>query len=296
MDVIMEGPSEIVPVAEPVEAPRLRVDGLGFSAGTAASRARILDGVSFSVERGELFTVLGPSGSGKSTLLRCLNRLLEPDAGTVLLDGAPASELPVQELRRRVGMVFQTAALFEGTVLDNVLYGPRLATSGRLGPEGLAGKRPRPGETDQAAALLARVGLPEDVVPRSAQELSGGEAQRVSIARALANDPEVLLLDEPTSALDPTASLHIQNLLKGLAAEGDLTFVFVTHDLDQARELGDRGLLLVDGRVVDGGPLPDFLDHSQDEVTRAFAEGRFRSGARPASPAGPGNSPGGVSP
>jgi putative ABC transport system ATP-binding protein len=163
-------------------------------------------------------------------------------------------------------------------VLDNVLYGPRLATCGRHGPEGLAGKPPRPGEAGQAAALLERVGLPPEFLGRAAGELSGGEAQRVSIARALANDPEVLLLDEPTSALDPTASLLIQEL-QHLAGEGDLTLVFVTHDLGQARRLGDHGLLLVEGRVLDGGPLPAFLDQPASEETRAFVEGRFRNGS-----------------
>jgi putative ABC transport system ATP-binding protein len=278
-----------------VEA-RLRVEHLGFSAGTGEEAVRILDDVSFSVPRGTLFTVIGPSGSGKSTLLRCINRLVEPDAGEVLLDGAPASGLPVQELHRRVGMVFQTAALFEGTVLDNVLYGPRLATCGRHGPEGLAGKPPRPGEAGQAAALLERVGLPPEFLARAAGEPSGGEAQRVSIARALANDPEVLLLDEPTSALDPTASLVIQELLQHLADEGDLTLVFVTHDPAQARKLGDHGLLLVEGRVLDGSPLPAFLDQPASEETRAFVEGRFRNGsdangrAKPTDGAPPGGS------
>jgi putative ABC transport system ATP-binding protein len=292
MDTDAKGMRGAAPRAETEQAgtgaaagslPRLRLEGLGFSAGTGESCVRILHDVTFSVPRGAFFTVLGPSGSGKSTLLRCVNRLLEPDAGEVLLDGTPASALPVQELRRRVGMVFQTAALFEGTVLDNVLYGPRLATCGRHGPEGLAGKPPRPGEAEHTAALLARVGLPADFLGRQAAELSGGEAQRVSIARALANDPEVLLLDEPTSALDPTASLLIRELLQDLAAEGSLTLVFVTHDLGQARALGDRGLLLVDGRVVDGGPLPGFLDHPSSEATRAFVEGRFRNGSGPAS-------------
>jgi len=184
--------------------------------------------------------------------------------------------MPVQELRRRVGMVFQTAALFPGTVLDNVLYGPRLRAGGRHGPERMTGKPPRAGEEERAAELLARVGMPAEFLPRLAGELSGGEAQRVAIARALANDPEVLLLDEPTSALDPTASLTIQDLLQRLAGEGDLTFVFVTHDLSQARRVGDHGLLLVGGRVADGGPLPDFLDDPASEVTQAFVEGRFR--------------------
>jgi putative ABC transport system ATP-binding protein len=133
--------------------------------------------------------------------------------------------------------------------------------------------------------LLVRVGLPPDFLGRQATELSGGEAQRVSIARAHANDPEVLLLDEPTSALDPTASLLIRELLQSLAGEGDLTFVFVTHDLHQARELGDHGLLLVDGRTVDSGPLPDFLDRPRTELTRAFVDGRFRNGSVSPSPA-----------
>ena len=293
MDATTEGPNRETRATASAPAPGLRVEGLGFSAGDGESRVGILHDVSFKVDRGELFTVLGPSGSGKSTLLRCINRLVEPDAGVVLLDGEPASGLPVQELRRRVGMVFQTPALFDGTVLDNVLYGPRLRTCGRRGPEGLAGKPPQPGEAERTAGLLARVGLPAAFAARAVHDLSGGEAQRVSIARALANDPEILLLDEPTSALDPTASLHIQALLKDLAAQGDLTLVFVTHDLDQARGLGDHGLLLVDGRVVDGGPLPDFLDHSTAELTRAFAEGRFRN--EPASSGSPGSSSSGGS-
>jgi putative ABC transport system ATP-binding protein len=262
------------------------VERLGFSAAAQGGPRRILDDVSLQVRRGTLFTVLGPSGSGKSTLLRCVNRLTEPDAGRVTLDGRPTTDLPMPELRRRVGMVFQTAALFEGTVLDNVLYGPRLRASGRRGPAGLAGKPPAPDQEAQAAELLARVGLPAEFLPQPASDLSGGEAQRVSVARALANDPEVMLLDEPASALDPTASHLIQDLLLRLAAETDLTFVFVTHDLGQARRIGDHGLLLVDGRVVEGGPLPDFLDDPAAEVTRSFVEGRLLNGAGSASPSG----------
>jgi putative ABC transport system ATP-binding protein len=238
-------------------------------------RRRILDGVSLSVAPGAVFTVLGPSGSGKSTLLRCVNRLIEPTSGSVTLNGTDAAGLPVQELRRRVGMVFQTAALFDGTVLDNVLYGSRL----RTGPAG-----PRPGgrrtttgaERDLAAGFLRRVGLPEDFGDRPVAELSGGEAQRVSLARALANEPEVLLLDEPTAALDPTASQVIEDLLAKLAADTDLTFLFVTHNLAQARRIGDHGLLLVDGRVVEHGLLPAFLDEPTVETTRLFVEGRLR--------------------
>jgi len=267
--------------------PRIAVEGLTFEVGrdTQAPR-RIVDDVSFRVAAGGVFTVLGPSGSGKSTLLRCLNRLVEPSAGRVLLDGHVASELPVQELRRRVGMVFQTAALFDGKVLDNVLYGPRLR-EGRAGGGGEA-RGAAAGEADaahaQAEGLLRRVGLPAAFCDKPVTELSGGEAQRVSLARALANEPEVLALDEPTAALDPTASQVIEDLLLQLAADSDLTFVFVTHNLAQARRIGDHGLLLVDGRVVDQGPLPAFLDDPALETTRLFVEGRLQSGAACALP------------
>lgn len=247
------------------------VDGLGYALPGDVPR-HVLQDVGFTVSAGGVFTVMGPSGSGKSTLLRALNRLLEPTFGRVLLDGVPTDEMPVPELRRRVGLVFQHPALFEGTVLDNVLYGPRLRRpSGRLA----SGE-----ERDQAVALLDRVGLAADFACKPADELSGGEAQRVCLARALANDPQVLLLDEPTTALDPAARRQIEDLLACLTAESALTSVFVTHDLAQARRIGDHGLLLVDGRAVEQGPLPAMLDHPREPATRLFAEGRLPAGGR----------------
>ncbi|HMK92532.1 MAG TPA: phosphate ABC transporter ATP-binding protein [Thermoleophilia bacterium] len=221
--------------------------------------------MSFSVPAARFFTILGPSGSGKSTLLRCLNRLVKPTSGTIELDGADAVALPVQELRRRVGMVFQTAALFDGTVIDNVLYGPRL-------------RHEHVDDVEFARGLLQRVGLPRDFAPKAVGELSGGEAQRVSLARALANRPEVLLLDEPTASLDPTASAQVERLLLELAAEHDLTYLFVTHNIEQARRLGDRGLLLVDGRVVEQGPLAEILADPGTDLMRLFLEGRLEGG------------------
>ncbi len=242
-------------------ASKLAVEHLTYAVATGGERHVILDDVSLAVPAGRFFTILGPSGSGKSTLLRCVNRLIEPGAGAVLLDGELVSGLPVQTLRRRVGMVFQTAALFEGTVLDNVLYGPRLRR------EQLDGSL--------ADELLERVGLPRTFAAKPVGELSGGEAQRVSLARALANRPEVLLLDEPTASLDPTASAQVERLLVTLAAETDLTCLFVTHDLDQARRVGDRGLLLVDGRVIEEGPLAEMLADPGTDIMRLFIEGRL---------------------
>jgi putative ABC transport system ATP-binding protein len=248
-------------------APARQTGGAKQSGGSTAPRA-ILTDVSFAVRAHHVFTVLGPSGAGKSTLLRVVNRLIEPSEGRVLLDGASAMDLPVQVLRRRVGMVFQAAALFDGTVMDNVLYGPRLQGE-------LMGQAD--GARERASELLHRVGLPDDFCDKPASELSGGEAQRVCLARALANGPEVLLLDEPTASLDPTAARHVEELLARLADETDLTFLFVTHDLRQARRIGDRGLLLVDGRVVEEGPLPDLLDDPDSEVTQLFVDGRLGS-------------------
>ncbi|MEE4274707.1 MAG: phosphate ABC transporter ATP-binding protein [Thermoleophilia bacterium] len=276
---------------EDVHPSKLAVDELGVVARHGAEDGRrIVDAVSFVVPEGGVFTVVGPSGSGKSTLLRAIVRLVEPDAGRVLLDGRDVTSLPVPELRRRVGMVFQRPAMFEGTVTDNVLYGPRLR---REQPE-----RDGPGARDAAVPLLERVGLPADFAGKPADELSGGEAQRVALARALANRPEVLLLDEPTSSLDPTASRCIEELLAALAESTDLTFVFVTHDLHQARRIGDHGLLLVEGRVVERGPLPGMLDDPAHDLTRLFTTGRLggRTGGpspdeKPAAGAGPDGSP-----
>jgi putative ABC transport system ATP-binding protein len=250
-----------------VSADKVTVENVVYAARRNGEEPRrILDDVSFSAPEGRVFTILGPSGSGKSTLLRTINRLIDPVAGRVLLDGRPTGELPVQELRRRVGMVFQAAALFEGTVLDNVCYGPRL-------------RREMPGdpaaEADFARALLGRVGLPADFVGKPVTELSGGEAQRVSLARALANRPEVLLLDEPTAALDPTASRRVEELLLQLAAETELTYIFVTHNLEQARRIGHDALLLVDGRVVEQAPLEELMSDPEKETTKLFMEGRL---------------------
>jgi putative ABC transport system ATP-binding protein len=278
-------------VADEAHPTKLAVDELGVVARRGAEEDhRIVDAVSFFVPEGGVFTVVGPSGSGKSTLLRSLVRLVEPDAGRVLLDGRDVTALPVVELRRRVGLVFQRPAMFEGTVTDNVLYGPRLR---RECPE-----RDGPEARDVAVPLLERVGLPADFAGKPADELSGGEAQRVALARALANRPEVLLLDEPTSSLDPTASRCIEELLAALAESTDLTFVFVTHDLHQARRIGDHGLLLVEGRVVEQGPLPGMLDDPAHDLTRLFATGRLGGrnggpppGARPAADADPDERP-----
>jgi len=205
---------------------------------------RLVDDVSFPVDAGEVLAVVGPSGAGKSSLLRLLDRLDEPTGGTVYLHGVDYRALPPRELRRRVGMVMQSAALFPGTVAGNVRFGPR-----QRGVE-------LPG--DQVAGILRQVGLP-GFSARPVEQLSGGEAQRVSIARALANEPDVLLLDEPTSALDEGSKLGIEQLVTAVARERSLTCVIVTHDMAQAARIASRALVMEAARMRRMGPVPEVL-------------------------------------
>lgn len=199
----------------------------------------LVDHVSIQVGPGEILAVLGASGSGKSSLLRLLNRLDEPTSGDVLLDGTSFRTIAPQQLRRRVGMVMQTSYLFPGTVAFNVAFGPR-QRGVALTPE-------------QIREILERVGLP-GYAERDVSGLSGGEAQRVSIARTLVNDPQLLLLDEPTSALDERTERDIENLILSLNQERRMTCVIVTHNLNQAVRMAPRMVVLQSGKVVKVGP------------------------------------------
>src|ERR671913_1630761 len=195
-----------------LDRPKIEVRGLGYAVGGA----EILKGVDAGMPGGEITAVVGPSGAGKSTLLRTINRLIEPSSGDVYLDGESTGSLDPLELRRRVGMVFQIPALFGVSVEEAVLYGARLA-----------------GRSADPARLLEVVGLDPSMCRRVPETLSVGQQQRVSVARALALEPEPLLLDEPTSALDEGARRKIEELVRDLNARLGLTMVFVSHDLSQ---------------------------------------------------------------
>jgi putative ABC transport system ATP-binding protein len=205
----------------------------------------LVDDVSVQVRTGEVMALVGPSGAGKSSFLRLLNRLDEPTGGTVRLDGRDYRELEPRDLRRRVGMVMQSANLFPGTVAANVAFGPR-QHSEELPP-------------DRIDALLARVGLP-GYQERDVSNLSGGEAQRVSLARTMANAPETLLLDEPTSALDEVSARRIEDLVLDIIRERRMTCVIVTHDTAQAHRIADRTMILEAGRLVAVGPTMEVLN------------------------------------
>ncbi len=194
-------------------------------------RRTVLDALSARLPEGAS-CVAGPSGSGKSTLLRLLNRLMDPDEGTVLYCGADVRERDVLDLRREVSLVPQLPALQEGTVAENVALGPRLA--------GRAADVPR---------ALRLAGLDESFAERDASRLSVGEQQRVMLARALALEPRVLLLDEPTSALDAAARDAVEATLLDLRRDLSLSYVLVTHDEAQAERLADTVLRLEAGRT-----------------------------------------------
>ncbi len=189
-------------------------------------------------------TIVGPSGSGKSSLLRLLNRLDEPTSGTVFVQGTDFRNLEPRELRRKLGMVTQRPYLFPGTVAENLQFGP--AQRG----ETLAG--------EAIEELLSQVGL-KDYGGRNVANLSGGEAQRVSVARTLANSPLVLLLDEPTSALDEAAKLEVESSIQKVVHDHGLTCVMVTHDLAQASRLAEKALLLEAGRILRAGLIGEVL-------------------------------------
>ena len=208
---------------------------LQYPSGRGHSPTQILNDVSFSVRRGGALTLVGPSGSGKSSVLRCLNRLLEPTSGIVRFDGRDIRSFDPRELRCRVALVMQTSVMFEGTVRDNLCIRPANA----------------PGDFSDGrmAAVLDEVGLESNLLDRDAATLSGGEKQRVTIARALLRDPQALLLDEPTSALDPPNTFLVVEAISRLRTTRALSIVAVTHQPELVRRLGGNLLYLIKGRV-----------------------------------------------
>ncbi|MCK4245818.1 phosphonate ABC transporter ATP-binding protein [Candidatus Bipolaricaulota bacterium] len=220
-----------------------------------------LNDVSFTVKRGEFLVLLGLSGSGKSTLLRCINRLIEPTAGTIIFDGIDVTRAPARQLRqirRRMAMIFQQFNLVRrSTVLTNVL-------SGRLGyvsPAASAIHKFSKQDIDMAMANLNRVGIPEQAYKR-ADELSGGQQQRVGIARALMQQPCLLMADEPVSALDPATSHSVMQHLEMMNKEDGVTVIASLHFLSLARRYGTRILALKDGEIVFEG-LPTEIDEAK---------------------------------
>ncbi len=212
-----------------------------------------LKGIDLEVTEGQIMALIGPSGAGKSTLIRCINRLVEPTSGRVILNGVDLTRLPTGQLRqarRKIGMIFQEYALVERlTVMENVL-------SGQLGYVNFWQswlRRFPQSTTDQAFRLLDRVGLSQ-FVDKRADALSGGQRQRVGIARALLQNPELLLVDEPTASLDPKTSRQIMRLIRELASEQGLSVIINIHDVPLAQMFSQRIVGLRFGQIVYDGP------------------------------------------
>jgi polar amino acid transport system ATP-binding protein len=234
----------------------LRLEGVRKSFGTLA----VLKGIDLAVAEHEVVCLIGASGSGKSTLLRCIN-LLEPiEAGRITVGGEDitAAGVVVDRLRRRIGIVFQAFNLFPHLrVLDNITLAPRQVL-----------KRPRRDAEADAMALLARFGLEEKCLDYP-DRLSGGQQQRVAIVRALAMQPDLLLLDEVTSALDPELVAEVLDLVRELV-QGGMTMVLATHEMGFARDVADRIYFLDGGRILEQGPPAELLTNPREERTRQF--------------------------
>jgi len=219
--------------------------------------------LSLSIRRGETVTIVGASGSGKSVLLKTLIGLVEPDDGSVVIDGQNLTALPEEErllLRRRVSMLFQGGALFDSSsVADNVAY--PLRQQHRFSPAEIAAR---------VAEALAVVGLP-DVAAMMPVELSGGMKKRVALARAIAGEPDVVLYDEPTTGLAPISTRRIDDLIRSVQRRLGITSVVVTHDLPSAFLISDRVAMLADGRIRTIDDVEPFR-HSRDPMIRAFVD------------------------
>ncbi|HVQ08527.1 MAG TPA: ATP-binding cassette domain-containing protein [Allosphingosinicella sp.] len=239
----------------------LEIDGLTKRHGGRAA----LDGVGLSVEAGEFVALVGPSGSGKTTLLKSINRLVEPDEGVVRIDGRDVRELPPAALRHGIGYVIQSIGLFPHmNVAENIGIVPRLMGQGT---------------EDRTAELLELVALPAEMAARYPRELSGGQAQRVGFARALAAGPKLMLMDEPFGALDPVTRDALGEAYRALHDRLGLTTLMVTHDVAEALLLADRIVVLIDGRVrADAAPAA--LMASDDPEVRAMIDVPRRQAAR----------------
>jgi len=220
----------------------------------------VLDGVDLQIAQRQALCVIGPSGSGKSTLLRCINLLVRPDAGDILLEGVRINspEIRPEWVRQRIGMVFQQFNLFTHlTALKNVMLGLTQVK-----------KMDRSAAETKAKWELDRVGLGDKVHAYPAQ-LSGGQQQRVAIARALAMDPKVMLFDEPTSALDPEFIREVLDVMARLAEEG-MTMIVVSHEMGFAREVADELVFLDKGRILETGTPEEIFERPGHERTKAF--------------------------
>lgn len=223
---------------------------------------KVLVDFSLHIEEGEFLTVIGRSGCGKTTMLRMINGLQTPDSGKILVEGNNVAEADLIALRRRIGYVIQNKGLFPHmTVEENITYVPVIS-----------GKKEKQENRQLAMRLLKTVGLPQEMADRYPAELSGGQQQRVGIARALAADAKILLMDEPFGALDEITKRAMQDEMLSLQKELHMTIVFITHDIREAMKLGDRVLVMEQGRIAQIGTPQEIREYPADEFVRELTQ------------------------
>jgi D-methionine transport system ATP-binding protein len=246
----------------------IHITNLHKSFGNGGNRVHALRGINLSIDRGEIFGIIGPSGAGKSTLVQCINLLEQPEQGYIDIGGqrlTGLSESLLRQQRRRIGMIFQGFNLLaRRTVYGNVALPLEIAgvPASEVGPK--------------VERLLALVGL-EPLRDRFPSQISGGQKQRVGIARALANDPDVLLSDEATSALDPETTHTILSLLRDISVKTGITIVMITHQMEVVREICDRVAVLADGEIVESGRTLDVFSAPKHAVTRGMVSAAMAS-------------------
>ena len=232
----------------------IEVSHLSREVQVESSPKAIVNDISFEFRKGGIYTILGPSGAGKSSFLRLINRLDEPTSGEVTFEGQDYRQVSPIVLRQRIGYLFQTPIMFPGTVRENLLF-----ANDKLDDAGI----------DQ---LLTAASVKSGMRDQRDDKLSGGEKQRVALARLLATEPSVILLDEPTSALDPTLTQMIEQVIKRIAREKGLTVIMVSHNPEQAVRMNGEGLLLVEGRLLEHGPVGELVENPQTEQGRKYRD------------------------
>ncbi|MGD6992038.1 phosphate ABC transporter ATP-binding protein [Sutcliffiella horikoshii] len=221
----------------------------------------ILKGISGNITEGEITTFVGPSGAGKTTLLKTLNGLLTPTSGEIIINGKVLDKYEPTELRKQVGIALQSAPMVDGDVFDNLSLPLRL--------------QERSLEEEEAVSILNVVGLEESQLHQNVKDLSGGQRQKLSIARTLVNRPKVLLLDEITSSLDQTSQREIDELIQRVSKKYGTTIIWITHNLNQALTVGTYTWILMDGELIEAGKSQDIQNSTNDRV-QAFLKGELK--------------------
>lgn len=227
---------------------------------TCPVNGKILDGLNFEIDEGEFFVLIGPSGSGKTTTLKLINRLIEQTDGDIFFQNEKLKSFDIRELRLETGYVLQQIALFPNlTVEENIALIPEMKKMDKTFIE------------QKTRALLEKVGLePEQYLKRLPKDLSGGEKQRIGILRAIISNPKVLLMDEPFSALDPISRTQLQDLIKQLHKEYNMTTVFVTHDMNEALKLADRICIMKNGKIVQLDTPQEIKNNPANDFVKEF--------------------------